>query len=451
MANLFDPFDPIGTVPRSPGDYSGELPEAGLTGDTPRDVLDEQPVQPLLWPFKAVLTVGFALLLVRLVNLQVVQGLSNRVLAEGNRIRTRSIEAPRGLILDREGRSLAKNQPSFAVELTPADLPRDAVRRKEVYDTLAPLVNRSADDLKTEVEAAGLFALEPITLMDAVDHDQALLFELKLNKVPGVAVAQRPLRQAETTASLSHVLGYVGKITSQEFSSHPNYSVTSQIGKSGIERSYDDQLRGEPGTSSTEVDSRGSVQRTTVTDPPKAGQNVLLGINKELQQVVADALKASLDESHASAGAAVGIDPRDGTIRFLVSFPEYDANQFNRPLTSADLAKLTSDPNAPLTNRVIAGFYPPGSTIKPLVASGGLADGVITKETSIDAPAEIRVGSFVFPDWKRHGVVNVTRAIAVSSDCVLRCVPRLMGLSVSRANQRSTRLIHELPVGVKCT
>ena len=407
--------------------------------EPPRDLLDEPPVRPLTWPLRFVLIIGVTVLAARLTTLQLVQGSANKVLAEGNSLRTRPIEAPRGLILDRYGRSLVTNMASFSLELIPSDLPQSASDRQKLYEAIAPLSNTTPDVLKKQIEHAGLYSLEPVVLLDNLTHDQSLALELQTKDLAGVEVAQYAVRHYVTDGAFGNVLGYTGKITQQELDDHPNDLVTSRIGKTGVEQSYDDILRGEPGTETIEVDSKGVVQRSTETTVPAPGQNVVLGIDEDLQKVAADALQAQLTQQNVKAGAIVGIDPRDGTVRLMVSMPSYDDNLFSQSISSADFSKLINDPTNPLMNRVISGQYPPGSTIKPVVAVGGLANGVITKNTTIDAPAQITVGSYVFPDWRKQGIENVTRAIAVSSDVFFYAVgggwDKISGLGIDRLAQ----------------
>ena len=431
MKSIFDPFNPIGpfTSPRN------DLDQEELI-DAPRDLLDLIPTRPLIWPFQLALIGLLLTLMVRLVSLQVVHGASNQHQAQGNRIRPESVEASRGLIVDAAGRSLATNDARFSLQLTPANLPRGAVERTKLFDQLAPLAHRSAEQLKQLVDQAGQRSVERLTLLADVDHDAALALMLNTAHQPGVRVVAQPVRRYVTDGALSHVLGYLSSITPEQVLAHPNYLLTSQLGQTGVEASYDQQLRGQPGIESVEVNASGDVQRSTLTTAPTPGSTVELGLNLEVQKVVAAALQSSLDENHAAAGAAIGLDPRDGTVRFLVSLPAYDGNLFSHPLSDAAYKTLTNDKNLPLLNRVIAGEYPPGSTIKPVIASGGLANGVITKDTTIDAPAEITVGNFVFPDWKRHGIITVERAIAVSSDVFFYAVGggwnTISGLGISR-------------------
>jgi penicillin-binding protein 2 len=450
MATLFDPFDPLGQLTSAP-----EFEPTPVDGSVPPAASWLAPsvgLGPLLWPFQLGLVVALGILLGRLGSLQVTEGTTNRVLAEGNRIRTRLVEASRGLIFDRTGAVLATNEATFALELTPADLPRNQAARDAVFATTAPLAGRLVDELRRSVEAAGLLSIDPISLRDDLDHDAALRLMLATAGLSGVSVTERPVRRYDTAATLSHLLGYTGKVTAEELEAHPTYSLTSRIGKTGVERSQDPLLRGEPGTESVEVNSRGFLERSLSTVAPKPGQSIVLGIDRELQQVAFDALRSAATERSQSAAVAIGIDPRDGTVRFLVSLPTYDANQFARRLSPDALAELTNDPTFPLTNRAIAGLYPPGSTVKPYVAAGGLADGVITAATTIDAPAEIRVGEFVFPDWKRHGIVNVERALAVSSNVFFYAVgggwDRIRGLGIDRLDHHLESFGFGQPTGI---
>ncbi len=372
----------------------------------------------LAWFFALTACVLLALVS-RLIVLQVAFGADHQLLADGNRVRTRYTLPPRGLILDRHGDVLAKNVAAFAVELVPADLSQDPEERGRVYDQAAAVSGRPREEIVALVEDTGLRSLTPLLLAEQLDHQQALEAKLVIGQLPGLRVVERARREYRSLPGLAHLLGYTGKVSPEDLAGNPSYLLTSIVGRAGLEATYESQLQGEPGLDQVEVDSRGYFQRVIESTPPLPGDDVRLTLNAELQERLGAALNAARTRPDAEEqGSAVGValDPRDGSVLAMVSLPDYDNNLFARGIDQAALEQLTSDEQAPLTNRAIAGTYPSGSVIKPMVAAGGLADGIITPSTSINAPGEIRIGEWVFPDWKVHGTVNVGRAIAVSSN-----------------------------------
>ncbi|MBI4185847.1 penicillin-binding protein 2 [Candidatus Berkelbacteria bacterium] len=378
------------------------------------------------------------LLMSRLLYLQVAHGGSNQLLAAGNRIRNQSIEPPRGVILDRHGTVLASNVAAFGLELVPAYLPKERSDREAIYTLTGSLVNQTADAVRDEVIKQGLRSLDPILLLDRLSHEDALLLKIKIGDAPGLRVVNRPLRHYEIAPGLAHVLGYTGKIGPEELTQSHTYSLESRTGKAGFEQSYEAQLQGQPGVEQVEVDSTGYLKRVLGLREPIPGDTLVTTIDLPLQRKLGEVLQAKLDEVGSPAGVGIVMDPRDGGVLALVSLPDYDDNEFATELSPDRYQAMQADPRAVLTNRAIAGQYPSGSAIKPVIAAGGLADGVITESTTIDAPAEIRIGDFVFPDWKRHGVVDVKRALAVSSNVFFYAVgggwDRIRGLGINRLN-----------------
>lgn len=394
-----------------------------------------------------VLTLGF-----RLSVLQVTEAATNQLLAQGNRIRSRDLAPPRGLILDRRGEVLAKNVAEFAVELVPADLPRDREERQQTYSQAASVAGIHRDELVARVEQQGLFSLDPILLVEHLDHDQSLLMKVTLGDLPGVRVVDRPRRDYTRAPGLAHILGYAGKITKDELARDQRYTLSSIVGKTGVEASYEALLAGERGAEQVEVDSKGHLQRILGEEPPVAGDTVTLSLDLALQRKLGEALQAQMTAVGSSAGVAVAMNPNDGQILAMVGLPDYDNNEFARGISTEQYAALASNELAPLTNRAIAGVYPSGSVIKPVVAAAGLSDGVISEQTSINAPGEIRIGDFVFPDWKVHGVVDVKKAIAVSSNVFFYAVgggwEDIRGLGVERLDHYLERFGLGKPTGI---
>lgn len=396
-------------------------------------------------------------LVLRLAVVQIAQGASNANLAKEHSIRQIIVPAARGAIIDKRGVSLARNVPSFSVIVSPNDLPRLQKDRENLYDTLAVELKWSPDDRKTFVDQIETklkhFQLESVVLKSNIPHDDALLFTEKLDALPAVSVQAGQNRQYnldlvprvtfdpanKPSTGMSHVLGYVGQSTPEDVAGG-NYRPNELIGKSGVELTYDADLRGKDGVKQAEVNSKGKVLQilSDQTKDAVSGNTVVLNVDNKLQSIMAGALADGLAKAGLKSGVAVAMDPRSGAVRGMVSFPAYDSNQFGGGIASDVYNNLNNDPLKPLFNRATLGTFPSGSTIKPFMAAIGLQDGVITENTHIDTPAEIQIGQQVFPNWQHFFIpnVDVKQAIAKSNDIFFYAVgggfDKIKGLGINR-------------------
>lgn len=372
----------------------------------------------------------------RLAFLQITQGADNSLQAEGNRIRSQVIQPPRGIITDRFGNVLAKNIAKFAVEIMPIDLPKNKDERIRIYSSLAQKFALKTEDLVTEIEKGGLRSINPVIIAENINHDEAINLKLEFKDSAGIRVIERPIREYTESPGLGHLLGYTGKVGPSSLKPGSRYNLQSIVGKSGIEESYEQELHGFSGIEQVEVDSKGYYQRTLSKRDPTTGKNVFLAINLELQKKLGAELKKMLKEKKSPSGVGIVMDPQNGQIKAMVSLPDYDNNEFATGINPERYQKLLKDDRKLFTNRAIAGVYPSGSVIKPVMAVAGLAENVISPNTTIDAPSAISIGQFIFPDWKRHGIVDVRRAIAVSSNVFFYAVGGgwgdISGLGVAR-------------------
>jgi penicillin-binding protein 2 len=387
-----------------------------------------------LWVAYVICLVVFGILIGQLLNLQVTQGNSNRVLAEGNRIRAREINPPRGLILDSNKKVLAKNSATFSLEIYPLDLPKNKADRTAIYETLAGVAQIPVADIESAIAKKGLLTYDPVILKENLDRDTALILKVKTADLAGVGIAADPVRQYENIPGLAGLLGYVGKVSDRDLKNNPNYKSSYEIGKDGLESFYEKYLRGVPGVSQIEVDSKGRQQRELASTQPMPGNNLILNVDSGLEQVLSNSLSGMMTSSKATGGVAVAMNPQTGQILGMVSLPSYDNNLFTRPTAAEEYQKLLNDPTLPLFDRTIAGTYPSGSIIKPVMASMALQEGEITPTTTINDPGEIKVGSYTYPDWKAHGNVDVKKAIAESCDVFFYAVAggwdKIKGLGV---------------------
>lgn len=356
----------------------------------------------------------------RLAYLQLARGEHFFARAEENRLRENQIPANRGVITDRKGGLLARNVPNFTLTLIPNQLPKDPVARSDALNLIATLAEMPIKEITEQIEAFAPYDYYAIALKDNLSYDAAVRLTVEAARVSGVALEERSRREYLTreTQSLSHLLGYVGKITREELERvrQMGYRPTDTMGKTGLERSAEDFLRGIPGARISEVNVKGEAERSVQERPPIPGYGVVLSVDAEMARVSEEALSRGLRGSRAKRGTLVALDPRDGEILALINLPTFDANAFSAGVSHEEYAALTEDKNAPLFPRAWAGAYPTGSTIKPFIAARALSDGLIAKNTFVRSVGGIQVAQWFFPDWKPggHGSVNVVGAIAHS-------------------------------------
>jgi penicillin-binding protein 2 len=383
------------------------------------------------------------ILAVRLINLQVTNGQVFQVLAKGNSIEARILPPPRGQIIDANGITLTKNNPIYTLNLYPAQLPKDKGDREVIYKKIEETTGIKTTDIIAEVDKHGLRSLAPINLKSNLDRDTALLWRTNLGFILGLSVDEEPVRSYNSEAGLGHLLGYVGKVTDQELKNRPDLSLTAQIGKTGLEESYDHQLQGREGKEQLEVDSKGQIQRVVSAQPALPGQSLKLYLNLELQKVMATALEKGIKAAGRTKGVAIAMDPNNGGILSMVSLPAYDNNLFVDATKQGERQALFSNQDQPLFDRAVAGTYPPGSTSKPIWAIAGLQEGIISENTDIKTPSEITIGQSVFPDWKAHDHADVRKAIAESNNIFFYALAggydKIKGLGPQRMKDWATK------------
>lgn len=366
--------------------------------------------------FRALFLMTLALLGARVFFLNVVESGYYQDVATRNSVRNVLLSAPRGLIFDRYGKQLVRNVPSMELMAMPSDLPTSEGDRQALIDRLRRFIAFDSDDWETLLKTArGTFAT-PVVLKPVLTQEEALIFSSRAADFPGLSLERSAVREYQDGLIFSHILGYEGKIRKEELADHPDYLPIDSIGKQGIEKSYESVLRGKRGADRVEVDSRGAVKKELGVFDPEPGSDLVLNIDADLQKKLFDVLSATLEKAGLAKGAAVALDPRDGSVLALVSLPSFDNNLFAGGIDSSSYAGLIGDASLPLFDRAIAGEYPPGSTIKPFLAGAALAEGVVTPSTQIESRGGITVAGFSFGDWKAHGFTDIRHAIAVSSD-----------------------------------
>lgn len=384
---------------------------------------EEAPISKQTFTFwSAVVLVVGLVFAVQLVNLQVVQGEKMRSLSEGNRLRLQTILAPRGFITDRHGELLAKNTASFNLALTPIDLPEE--NTVEIFSEVEKQFNIPAEEVSKKLATHKGSLLEPIIIKRNITQQESIAFEVNSGKLPGFSLVNIPVRDYPNPEVFSHLLGYTGIISDSEYQSlrSKNYWLNDFIGKSGIEQSYEDFLRGKNGNKQVEVDSGGNPIKQLGVIEPVPGSIVELSIDAGLQKkIYEDFVKSPV----GNKGAAVAMNPKTGEVLALVSVPGFNNNLFAPGISTEDYQKLTTDKKLPLFNRAIAGVYPPGSVIKPVGAAAVLQEGIVTASTIIVDKGLLVIPNqfnpaitYNFVGWKRDGLgpMDVRSAIAESSD-----------------------------------
>jgi len=363
----------------------------------------------------------FALVLLRLFTMQVLQGGKYRELSEENRIRVEVIAAPRGEIRDRNGILLADNIPSFTVTLDPYD--KTYVDTPARLDTtvrrLGEILGVDPALLREKVRKDGRQSFLPVRLKRNLDRPTVAYIAEHEADLPGVDVEFEPLRRYPLGEMASHLLGYVGEISDKELEDpdRADYLSGDLIGKMGIERQYERYLRGVSGKRFVEVNAMGRKaallgERRPVL--PQRGDALTLTIDANLQRAAEQAFAPN------ARGAAVAIDPNTGEVLALASKPNYDPNEFSTGISQARWNLLSEGGNFPLFNRAIQAAYPPGSTLKPLVALAGLATGAIQPGTTFretcDGAFQFGRRSFRCWDPDGHGTLALRDAVARSCD-----------------------------------
>lgn len=370
---------------------------------------------------QGVLIVLFVGLIARAGWMQIARGAEFRRQAEANRLRETPLLPRRGIIRDRQGRVLADNIPRFQVTMTPVDLAADTAEMESDVSLAARVLGRSVHDLLPIAYATGSARDEATVIADQVTYRQAMDFTIAAPDLQGFTLevaARRRYPWGEEVPSLSHILGYVGKLSPEEYTEmrERGYRRADEIGKSGVERGYETIMRGTLGARVGEVDARGRVKALVGEEPAIDGQDVSLALDLDLQKAAEQALRRGMERAETNRGSAIVMDPRTGEVLAAVSWPSYDNNIFSGGVSSTAYKALIEDERQPLFPRAWAGTYPSGSTVKIVISVAALAEHIVNANTSILSRGGIAVGPWFFPDWRPggHGPTNVRQAIAWS-------------------------------------
>lgn len=368
---------------------------------------------------------AFLVLFARLFYLQIIQGQEMSRLSENNSVRLQTTDSSRGIIFDRNGSLLVDNRPAFDLSIILKDA-KPVERTLEKLSKLSKLINLTEAELKSKINSnKGIPSYKPILLKQDIGRDALAAVEARKYDLPGIIIIVKPRRHYINRQSAAHLIGYLSEINSDELKSgkYPGNKSGDFIGKYGVEKAFEQFLKGKQGGRQVEVNAIGQVVQVLKTVDAQPGYNIYLTIDNMLQQKAESLLKGT-------AGAVVAMDPASGDILAMASSPSFDQNAFVDGMTHKQWNSLISNPLRPMTNKSIQGEYPPASTYKLLTAMAGLEQGIVDEQTTIYCPGYYKYGSRVYRCWKRggHGSVNIYKALAESCDVFFYQVGQKLGV-----------------------
>jgi penicillin-binding protein 2 len=362
---------------------------------------------------------AFLLLVMRLWQLQILQGSEHRKLSEANRLRIVNIAAPRGIIFDRNGIPLVKNSPYYYAAIIPGEYDKTKV------GLLSEVIHIPAQEIIAKTNKPDLSPFVPIRLKQGLSFSEIAYIEARRSDFPGLILEIEVNREYPFGDVGSHLIGYLGKPSPLQLKDPAIKDVPPDIfiGQWGVEKLFDNSLRGSQGKKIIEVNALGREIRMLQETPPVKGKDISLSIDINLQK---EAEKAFGER----AGALVAIKPDSGEILGMISKPSFDPNLFTKGISSDKWMTLINDNKKPMLNRAIQSQYPPGSTFKIVTAIAGLEEGVINTNTKVDCRGGINYGSWSFGCWQKHGhgIVSIHRAIVESCDVFFYEVGRRLGI-----------------------
>lgn len=368
----------------------------------------------------ALIAVFLGLMLFKSFQLQVIKGDYWQSLSDENRIRSYPVRALRGIICDKNNIPLAINVPELDLVLIPADFNKNE-NSEEIIEKLSLAINKPEEEIRKILkDNAGISY--PIIIEENLEREKAVILEAEFNDISEVRIVKNSLRQYEDGPVFAHVLGYLGKANQDEVN-EKKYLFDEYVGRTSLEKIYDEELRGKNGEELIEVNSIGKTQKLLAIKDAEPGKDLVLSLDAGLQKKLYNTLKLKLGTLSTSKAAAIAIDPRNGKVLAMVSLPSFDNNRFIKGMSDEEYNTMRNDNNWPFLNRVISGLYPPGSTIKPILASGALNEGIININKQINCPGYLNLYDkfnsrviWTHNDWKAHGPTDMIKAIAESCD-----------------------------------
>ena len=324
-----------------------------------------------------------------------------------------TVRAPRGVIFDRFNKPIVKNIPSFRLTLRLVELFKNDQERETTINSLGKILNLQAGYLENLLSEVNLEKQNTLTIARDLTLDEVI--EIKNLNLKSVQIEDDFKRQYSGSGAFSHLIGYIGSVNPKDSKREPSFSLHDVIGKDGLEMFYDRDLRGEDGKIINYRNAKGEIIDNKLLKEPTSGDRVYTTIDSEFQSFFYQSLRQAINRLGSRAAIGIAINPQNGEILSLVNFPSFDNNN----ITPEDI----SDPTQPFFNRAISGLYPPGSTIKPLVAYAALKENIISPTKEIFSPGYLEIPNpynpdqpSIFLDWKPHGWVNLFSALARSSN-----------------------------------
>ena len=362
--------------------------------------------------------------------------------AESNRVNLSLIPPRRGWILDRNGAPLASNRADFRVDIIPERL-QDPRRTVQALGKLLDFTADEIEDLNIRLENAAGF--QPVPVASGLDYDKFAAVSVRLPELPGVVPQRGFSRYYPTGPAVGHLIGYVGAASREEYESEPVPLLLTpgfKLGKDGLEKQYEQTLRGEPGARRVEVTAGGRIVRDLETREDVQGKPIQLTVDGPLQDYAARRLGLE-------SGSVVVIDCLTGDLMCMASMPSFDPNSFSDGIGSVEYQMLSQNERVPLRNKVLKGLYPPGSTVKPMVAMSFLEAGLDPSE-SVGCSGGLRVGNRVFHCWQRggHGSVDMAKGIYQSCDVYFYHFAQRLGMDVIAPMAKRCGMGQEFPLPV---
>lgn len=383
----------------------------------------------------------FLFLVIRLWHLQILNADNYQAMSENNRLRFVPIAASRGAILDRTGKVLVSNRPSFSL----AVVPQEVTDKEALLTLLSDLLGLDRVDMAERWEKnKGRAKYYPIVLASNITRDHVEIVEENRMRLPGIEIEMKPVREYSSGQLAAHLLGYIGEVSEKELNAEgfEDYNPGDYIGKNGIERALEKELHGGDGGRQLEVDARGRVLRTISESYPTVGNSVVLTIDAAIQKQAEHAFGEQ-------AGAAVVMDVTNGEILAFVSNPGFDPSLFSGKLPPDVWQGYLDDKRHPLENKALSGQYPPGSTFKMVTALAGLQNNIIQDSTSVNCSGTYDLGTSTFKCWnkKGHGTTNLRKSLRESCDVYYYQLGEKLGVDKIAAAAQAFRLGQ--PLGVE--
>ena len=352
--------------------------------------------------------------------LQVFNGNKLHGIAQNNMAKIGLISPQRGIIYDSKLKKLVLNAPAFDLVCDKRNLSLYPLEYAKEIDIIAKIFELQPAAITQQLQNA---EESEVLISQNITQEKLLILETNINNLPDCQIEKNTTRNYITGPIFSHILGYTGKTNKEELQNNYNYTISDYIGKIGLEKYYEQFLRGTPGQVEVIKNASGIKKGDKILSEPTSGYNLVLHIDTDFQKKVYDSLEKSIKNIGAKKGAAVALNPKTGAILALVSYPAYDNNIFSSSISKEDFNKIQNDPNQPFFNRAISAQYPTGSTIKPFIAAGALQEKIISEDKIINDPGYILVQSkydpevvYRFGGVEPHGLVDMREALAVSSN-----------------------------------